>query len=97
MPLKGLSEGRLVHYIYSSSDLDKRHQHLVGAHRAALVVNAWPELGRDDGCANLLVFRDGRNDVCDFDYACAAVWVTSRLYSEGKEPGTWHWPERVEC
>jgi hypothetical protein len=23
------------------------------------------------------------------------LWATSRVFSEGKEPGTWHWIEKV--
>lgn len=92
--LQGLQEGRIVHYVYSSGDLDDQHQHL--EHRAAIVVNAWASLGRDDGYANLTVFMDGRNDSVDGQGSSIGplLHVTSRVYSDEKEPGTWHWPER---
>jgi hypothetical protein len=91
--LKGLSEGVVVHYVLAAHDLAVKYQHLVGEHRAAVVVNPWCTLNRDDGYSNLLVFCDGSNDgVSDY-----LLWATSRVMSEGKEPGTWHWPEREEA
>jgi hypothetical protein len=88
--LKGLSEGRIVHYVLAEHDTARTSA--VGAHRAAIVVNPWRDMNRDDGYSNLLVFCDGSNDgVPD-----VVLWVTSRVMSEGKEPGTWHWPEREE-
>lgn len=88
--LKGLGLGCVVHYVIAEGDLvgDK----LIGEHRPATVVNNWSGLNRDDGYANLLVTLDGRND-CDGD--SPFLWVASRIYSAGNEPGTWHWPEII--
>ncbi|WP_080058991.1 hypothetical protein [Spirosoma aerolatum] len=46
----------------------------------AIVVAAWGE----GALVNLKVFTDGIYD----------TWRPSTRYSEEKEPGTWHWPER---
>jgi hypothetical protein len=105
--LQGLSEGRIVHYVLAEHDLSARHKYSVGRHRPAIVVNSWPDLGRDDGYSNLLVFLDGSNDEEDVEYSeilgCNhppvyssqfLLWATSRSMSENKEPGTWHWPEK---
>lgn len=95
--LSGLQEGRIVHYVYAAHDLDDAHQHLIGAHRAAIVVNSWPGLGRDDGYSNLIVFRDGPNDgLIAGDETPEPLYLAfSRVYSSGMEPCTWHWPERA--
>lgn len=58
----------------------------------AVVVNPWPELGRNDGYANLYGFPDGSNNGPG---PGSILWLTSRSYSESKEPGTWHWPPKV--
>lgn len=51
----------------------------------AVIVNAWEEVPsyKEDGKVNLKVLTDAATD----------GWATSVIYSEGKEPGTWHWPE----
>ncbi|WP_080058282.1 hypothetical protein [Spirosoma aerolatum] len=46
----------------------------------AIVTNVFGE----GALVNMKVFTDGIYD----------TWRTSVHYSEGKEPGTWHWPER---
>lgn len=79
------SIGRVVHYV-----LDKPYS--AGeppAVRPAIVVLVW---GHDDQMVNLQVFTDGKNDGAE--YASGLAWKTSRKYSEGREPGTWHWPPR---
>ena len=105
--LPGLTEGRIVHYVLAEHDLSADHKYCAGRHRPAIVVNRWEGLGRNDGYSNLLVFLDGSND--DENYKFSEIlgpggkterspkfilWATSRTYSEGKEPGTWHWPEK---
>ena len=73
------SVGRIVHFVLPNSE-----------HRAAMVVKIFC----DDGSAQLQVFTDGSNDnsYCGDDNV---RWETSVRYSEGNEPRTWHWPERV--
>jgi hypothetical protein len=80
-----------VHYVLAEHDLPETQKHCVGRHRPAIVVNAWPELNRPDGYANLTVFPDHAND----GIAGGVIWATSRFHSELKEPGTWHWPEKA--
>jgi hypothetical protein len=75
MPTDGLVEGRIVHYVLA----DGLH---AGETRAAIVVKVWD---KDTGCVNLDIFTYGESD------GDARTWVTSVLYSEGNEPGTWHW------
>lgn len=110
--LNGVSEGRIVHYVLAKHDLSKEHEWSVGKHRPAIIVNSWPDLNRDDGYSNLLVFLDGSNDDENHELNMHAalggrekngiirtpkfiLWATSRSMSEGKEPGTWHWPEKI--
>lgn len=89
--LKGLGIGRIVHYVIRDGDLvDNRS---TNQHRPAIIVNDWRGLNRDDGYSNLVVFVDGQNDQ-SLDRG-DTMWVTSRVYSNDKEPGTWHWPETV--
>lgn len=81
--MEGLTEGRIVHYVME----DGAH---AGEHRPAVIVRVWR---KDNGCSNLQVFTDGEND--GPEYASGLAWKTSRHYSEGKEPGTWHWIEKA--
>lgn len=83
----GLSPGRVVHYVLSSTDLDEKHQHNVGQHRPATIVAVW---SKTNGCSNLVVLVDGTND----GIAGCVLWATSREFSDEMKPGTWHWPER---
>lgn len=76
--MKGLTEGRIVHYCFE-------HQGEV-KNRPAMVVKVW---NQDTGCSNLMVFFDGTND--GINSALVPVWHTSILYSEEPKPGTWHW------
>ncbi len=92
--LSGLSEGRIVHYVLSETDAPANKPHLIGAHRPAIVVNAWAHLGREDGYSNLLVFLDGTNDAVGVAPSYI-LWATSRVNDETGKPGTWHWPEKV--
>lgn len=107
--LPGCTEGRMTHYVLAAQDLPAHRQHEIGRHRPALIVNSWPDLNRDDGYSNLLVFMDGINDIDKVEIllddgpitvrSCTIPQfiyrATSRVYSEGKEPGTWHWPEQA--
>lgn len=93
--MKGLTEGRIVHFVMPN-----------GEHRPAIVVRVWREIASAcEGYVNLQVFTDGSNDVLgseqftSFDAEAirrGVLWKTSVCYSETKEPGTWHWPEYVE-
>ena len=93
-PLAGLTEGRMVHYVMPN-----------GKHRPAVIVRVW-DRDHVNGCCNLSVFTDWTNDTPEYDLegkqyilsegaANGLMWQTSRLYSESKEPNTWHWIERA--
>lgn len=73
------SIGRIVHYVIQN-----------GQHRAAVVVNYWPN---DDQRANLTVFVDQMNDKEFAPNGNLAVG-SAKQDEETKAPGTWHWPER---
>lgn len=88
--MTGLSQGRIVRYVLSKTDLPESHRHLVGATIPAIVVNDWLSLGRDDGYSNLVGFTDGANMGLPL-----TVHLTSRVFSEDPKPGTWHWPNVV--
>lgn len=86
--MEGLTEGRIVHYVMPD-----------GEHRPAVVVKVWNLSGTPEGYVNLVVLVDGANDL---HYASlpnvpdrVTLWETSKHYSEGKEPGTWHWIEKA--
>jgi hypothetical protein len=70
----------MVHYV---------HERLPGRHVPAVIVKIWDQT---TGLVNLQLFHDGPDD----GYADGqSMRVTSRLYSENKEPATWHWIERA--
>lgn len=71
--------GSLVHYVLPDGIS-------VGEHRPAIVVKIWTPT-----CVQLQVFTDSSND--GREYASGIVWKTSVVYDEGKQMGTWHWPE----
>lgn len=86
--MDGLTEGRNVHFVMPD-----------GEHRAAMVVKVWRIYRPDgtsipptNGCSNLTVFPDWANDPGG---AAGIMWRTSVLYSENKEPNTWHWIEKA--
>jgi hypothetical protein len=79
--IAGFTEGRIVHYVMPD-----------GQHRPAILVRCWSE---EAGCANLRVFSDGGNDIAA-NNGREIDWETSVLHSEGKEPRTWHFIEKVE-
>lgn len=93
VPMTGLTPGRIVHYVLPD-----------GMHRAAIIVHVWDVSGGCPGYVNLQVFTDGANDLSAFFDANGETreQITdgrllrfSVCYSEGKEPGTWHWIERA--
>jgi len=77
--LKGFTEGRIVHYVMPS-----------GEHRPAIIVRAGDS---EDGCANLVVFLDGTNDLETGGEPRLTEWQTSVLQAEEALAGTWHWIE----
>jgi hypothetical protein len=99
--IDGLTEGRIVHYVMAGQDAPSAGHQSVGQHRPATIVRTWD---KESGCSNLIVFLDGSNDGHKYKVEHMGVahdeyrhtyWATSRMYSEGGEPGTWHWPERT--
>jgi len=81
MAIKGLTEGRIVHYVLEDGNFP-------GEHRPAIVVKVWD---RENGTCNLRVFTDGPNDFpdnLDGILHCASV-----LHDDDHEPGTWHFIE----
>ncbi len=80
--MAGLTEGRMVHYVLPDGPS-------AGQHRPAVVVRVW-----DSGFVNLLVFRDGYNDV-EEPTANIVLWVTSVEYNEHGIGRTWHWIEKA--
>lgn len=96
-----LSNGRIVHYVLKEG-------RSAGQSRAAMVVNAWDG---DSPHVNLHVYLDGHNDQgSEFEKKGVAAQVehpshnaeillghaySSPYDSEGKMPGSWHWPELV--
>lgn len=94
--MEGLTEGRVVHYVMPD-----------GKHCPAIIVRNWDELA---GTSNLTVFPDWNNDAGYTEADKQALrdqgidpeevkrglfWKTSVVYSEDKEPNTWHWIERA--
>lgn len=87
-PIKGLSIGRIVHFVLPDGPGK-------GEHRPAIIVNIWDKAS---GKVNLQVFMDGSNDVPTYyrdDYAPDTKWETSVHHSDTHEPRTWHFPELV--
>ncbi|MHB9010388.1 MAG: hypothetical protein ACYC3E_00130 [Carboxydocellales bacterium] len=87
MKMEGLNEGRIVHFVMPD-----------GQHRPAIIVRVWSPETNTTGYSNLVVFVDGTNDkngVSDQQAQSCTMWATSVSMSEGKEPRTWHWPEKA--
>lgn len=95
--MEGLTEGRIVHYVLQN-----------GEHRPAIVVKVWQQSDYDpegnvsglpkspeNGCSNLQVFMDSDAEGKYNDQMLPISWRTSVLYSEEKEPSTWHWIEKA--
>jgi hypothetical protein len=50
----------------------------------------------ETGVCNLQIFTDGNNDRRLFaGLPHNVVWGVSYQYSETREPGSWHWPDRI--
>lgn len=96
-PSPPVTPGRIVHYVFCSSDVGLVSQlragndkHLAaGTVRPAVVVRVWEEGG---STVNLRVFLDGPDD----------FWATSVVYHDGGGEldrtlvgRTWHYPPRV--
>lgn len=84
--MDGLTPGRMVHYVMTEIDAawEELSDGRPGAHRAAVVVSvavteAFPVT------ANLHVHTDSSH----------VLWRRNVPYSEGNEPGTWHWIEKA--
>lgn len=80
--MKELFEGALVHYVLPA---DSNHP---GENRPGWIVKIWNK--QHPFTSNLVVLIDGYNDYA-ITPTQTTIWVTSRNYSESKEPGTWHW------
>jgi hypothetical protein len=79
--MKGLTEGRIVHYVIPDGPK-------AGEHRPAVIVKVWDFF---TGYVNLHVLWDGGNDAADGSRP--DPWVTSVSYSEEQGPRSWHWIE----
>lgn len=108
--MEGLTEGRIVHYVlpdgqhrpaiivkvwrvpdYKSGEVSLPS--LEEMEKSNPVnSNESPPL---NGCSNLQVFMDSDEEAKYNDKMLPVSWRTSVLYSEGKEPGTWHWIEKA--
>lgn len=87
------SPGRIVHYVLSDGNYP-------GEHRPAIIVKVWgDEKGnpKPDSLVNLQVFTDNVNDyITAHPGGSGLLWRTSVANDEDtKEPGTYHFPERV--
>lgn len=86
-----VSVGRIVNYVLPAH-MSARN---AGEIRPAIVVKVWnegAEVEEGGNAVQLQVFIDGGNDATGGENA---RWATSVCYSEEKNSGTWHWPERV--
>lgn len=103
--MDGLTVGRVVHYVLSEFDAQTINERNAaakdlavadrvpalqyhggnkvaeGQHCAMVIVHVWSAAGTVNG----QVVLDGASN----------YWVTSRQFSETKEPGTWHWIEKA--
>ena len=84
-PIAGLIQGRTVHYVMDTPLAAGESPKVRPA--TVVVVN-----DAATGSSNLQVFVDGTND--GYGPGQGTVWKPSSVYSEGREPGTWHWPPR---
>ena len=81
------SIGRIVHYTLSDVDVLRikvmPHDNTRNGH---LIGQHLPMIicVVHEACVTGQVFLDGQD----------SLWIVNRV--EGTEPGTWHWPERVE-
>jgi hypothetical protein len=95
--VKGLTEGRVVHYVLRQNMTRPAGAKPPG-HRPAIVVRDWDEGKEGPGTVNLQVFLDGTNDRDQGtveETSRGIAWRTSVPFSAEPKPGTWHWPERT--
>lgn len=93
--------GQIVHYVLRQED-----SFCAGDHRPAIITNIFTDA---DGKmrANMMVTLDPANDNRGLGVSGLELLEHRRErthldcysvpYSETKEPGTWHWPEREEA
>ncbi len=81
------SVGRVVHFVLPDGPRK-------GEDRPADIVRLPDDkFGADSNIVNLLVKTDGRHDGTPYHNG---VYHAERVHhSETREPGTWHWPQRV--
>lgn len=91
--MDGLTEGRMVHYVLSTSDPSPvRPQRNVGEHRPAIITKVWGPTGT----VNLQVITDSDEQQYSNDQRPPLMWKTSVAFDETeKKPGTWHWIEKA--
>lgn len=92
--------GQIVHYVLRQED-----SLFAGDHRPAIITNVFAVYG--DYRVNAMVILDPANDnrgvgtsgleMLEQRTGRMLLDVYSIPYSETKEPGTWHWPEREEA
>jgi hypothetical protein len=85
--MKGVTEGRIVHYVLPDGNAK-------GEHRPAIIVRVWNQSAVDEpdyAVCNLQVFTDSTNDYPD--NGSGTMWVTSAQYDDSKQDGSWHWIE----
>lgn len=89
--MQGLTNGRIVHYVMRPNDYGPCEAKTDAHHRPAIVVEDWGNGTRPDPdqAVNLCVFPDGPKDGLT-----APFFKQYIVYSNSKEPGTWHWPEK---
>lgn len=87
------SVGRIVHYVLPEGNYP-------GEHRPAIIVKVWGDENgnpQSDSLVNLQVFTDNVNDfITAHPGGSGILWRTSVHHDEDiKEPGTYHFPERI--
>lgn len=83
---KPYSVGRIVLYVpelQQGTDQPRAYHGNATSPLPAIIVRTWEGTSYENDEVNLKIFADAPED----------AWHTSVPYSEGKEPGTWHWPE----
>lgn len=85
--LKGLSPGRIVHYVLPEGNIGK------GEHRPAIVTKVWADPVTTHNVPDLVVFKSANTD--GGVYQADTFRAPSVPYDPEGKPGTWHWPERM--
>ncbi len=95
--MKGLTEGRIVHYVLPHSE----HCRSGGEHRPAIIVRVWREdediIPPENGDADLQVFTDCAEDFYPphAGYYGMFQMIAISFDNDKKLPGTWHWIENA--